>query len=185
MDVIDRKVNDSKRVNSPILFREIQKVNQIWVWLIVAIPVINSWYGAYQQLLLGKPFGDNPDPDWMVFLFLLIFGVLFPLFIYFIKLVTEVRNDGLYVCFYPFHRSFKTFPFETIQNYEIRTYNPIIDYGGWGIRNGSKGKAYTIAGNRGVLFEFADGKKVKKLMVGSRTPEKLSEAVRRVLNSKC
>jgi hypothetical protein len=154
MDFTDRRVNDSKRVSAPVLFREVQKVNQIWVWLIVAIPVINSWYGAYQQLLLGEPFGDNPDPNWMVFLLLLIFGVLFPLFIYFIKLVTEVRKDGLYVWFYPFQHSFKTFPFETIQNYEIRTYNPIIDYGGWGIRHGSKGKAYTITGNRAYFLNL-------------------------------
>jgi hypothetical protein len=36
-----------------------------------------------------------------------------------------------------------------------------------------------MAGNRGVLFEFADGKKVKKLMIGSQIPEKLSEAIRK------
>lgn len=59
MDFRDRKLNGPKRVNSQVLFREVQKMNQIWVWLIIAIPVILSWYGAYQQLLLGKPFGDN------------------------------------------------------------------------------------------------------------------------------
>lgn len=181
MDFTYGKVKDSKQVNSQVLFREVQKMNQIWVWLIIAIPVIFSWYGAYQQLLLGKPFGDNPAPDWMMLLLFLAFGVLFPVFFHSIKLVTEVRKDGLYIRFYPFHRSFKIFPFETIQSYEIRTYNPIIDYGGWGIRYGPKGKAYTTTGNRGLLFEFADGKKVKKLMIGSQTPEKLSEAIRKAV----
>jgi len=180
MDFTDRKVNAPNRMNAvPVLFREVQKMNQMWVWLIVAIPIIISWYGAYQQLLLGKPFGNNPAPDWMILLYFLIFGILFPLFFYSIKLVTEVREDGLSVRFYPFHLSFKTFPFETVRNYEIRTYNPLRDYGGWGIRYGPKGKAYTTAGNRGVLFEFADGKKIKKLMIGSQVPEKLAEAVRR------
>ncbi|MGB9939394.1 DUF6141 family protein [Methanosarcina sp.] len=166
-------------MNAPVLFREVQKMNQMWVWLIVAIPIIISWYGAYQQLLLGKPFGNNPAPDWMILLYFLIFGILFPIFFYSIKLVTEVRKDGLSVRFYPFHLSFKTFPFETVRNYEVRTYNPLRDYGGWGIRYGPKGKAYTTAGNRGVLFEFADGKKIKKLMIGSQIPEKFAEAVRR------
>lgn len=168
-----------KREKDSVLFREVQKMDQIWIWILVAIPVIIFWYGAYQQLLLRRPFGNNPAPDWMMLLLLLIFGILFPLFFYSIKLVTEVREDGLYVRFYPFHFSFKSFPFEIIQSYEVRTYNPIMDYGGWGIRYGLKGKAYNIKGNRGVLFEFSEGKKVKKLMIGSQVPEKLSEAVRR------
>lgn len=179
MDLKYGKVNDPKQVNSQVLFREVQKMNQSWIWLIIAIPVVLSWYGAYQQLLLGKPYGDNPAPDWMMLLLFLVLGILFPVFFYSIKLVTEVRKDGLYIRFYPFHRFFKTFPFETIQNYKVLTYNPIRDYGGWGIRYGPKGKAYTTAGNRGILFEFADGKKVKKLMIGSQVPEKLSEAIRK------
>lgn len=177
-------MNNPKKVNDPALFREVQKMNQIWIWLIIAISIVLSWYGAYQQLLLGKPFGENPAPDWIILLLLLVFGILFPVFFHSIKLVTEVRTDGLYIRFYPFHRSFKTFPFETIQNYDVRTYNPIRDYGGWGIRYGLKGKAYTTAGNRGVLFEFVDGKKVKKLMVGSQVPEKLSEIIKKTIKSK-
>ncbi|AKB57240.1 hypothetical protein MSBR2_0724 [Methanosarcina barkeri 227] len=173
------KMNNPKQTNSQVLFREVQKISQIWVWLIIAIPVVFSWYGAYQQLLLGKPFGNNPAPDWMMFLLLLVFGVLFPVFFYYIKLVTEVRNDGIYVRFYPFHRSFKRFPFESIQNYKALTYNPIRDYGGWGIRYGLKGNAYNMAGNRGVLLEFTDGNKMKKLMIGSQIPEKLAEAIRK------
>lgn len=187
MDSVYRKLNGPKQMSYPkqmssqVLFKEVQKISQIWVWLIIAIPVVLSWYGAYQQLLLGKPFGNNPAPDWMMLLLLLVFGVLFPVYFHYIKMVTEVRKDGLYVRFYPFHRSFKRFPFEIIQNYEVLTYNPIRDYGGWGIRHGFKGNAYNMAGNRGVLFEFADGKKVKKLMIGSQIPEKLSEAIRKAI----
>lgn len=177
MNAVDIKLNGSKKVNDPVLYREVQKMNQIWVWLIVAVSVTFSWYWAYKQLLFGKPFGSNPAPDWMTLISLLISGILLPLFFYSIKLVTEVRKDGLYIRFYPFHLSFQTFPFEIIRNYEIQTYNPFRDYGGWGIRYGLKGKAYNTSGNKGVLFEFADGKKVKKLMVGSQTPEKLSEAI--------
>jgi hypothetical protein len=130
MGFVDRKLNNPtkmsnpKQMNSQVLFREVQKISQIWVWLIIAIPIVLSWYGAYQQLLLGKPFGNNPAPDWMMFLLLLVFGILFPIFFYSIKLVTEVRKDGLCIRFYPFHRSFKRFPFESIQNYKVLTYNP-------------------------------------------------------------
>jgi hypothetical protein len=169
----------TERENSTVIFREVQKMNQLWVRIVIAITVVMTWYGAYQQLLLRKPFGNNPAPDWIMILVFIMFGVLFPVFFRSIKLVTEVRKSGLYVRFYPLHFSFKSIPFETIQSYDVRTYNPLRDYGGWGIRYGSKGKAYTVEGSRGVFFEFLEGGKVKKLMIGSQIPEKLSEAVRR------
>lgn len=171
------------RIRNPVLFREVQKMYQMWIRLVVGVPVVFSWYGAYQQLFLRKPFGNNPAPDWMMLVLLLVLGVLFPLFFYSLKMITEVRKDGLYVRFHPFHFSFRSFPIKTIQSYEVMTYRPIRDYGGWGIRYGLKGIAYNAKGNRGVLFEFAEGSKVKKLMIGSQVPETLSEAVRRAIKT--
>lgn len=169
------------RICNPVLFREVQKMDQLWVRLVVGISVVFSWYGAYQQLILGKPFGNNPAPDWMMFVLLLVFGIVFPLFFHSFKMVTEVRKEGLYIRFYPFHFSFRYFPIKNIQDYEVLTYSPIRDYGGWGIRYGLKGTAYNAKGNRGVHFEFVDEGKVKKLMVGSQIPEKLSEAIDRAI----
>ena len=171
------------RIRNPVLFREVQKMDQAWIRLVVGFPVVFSWYGAYQQLFLRKPFGNNPVPDWMMLALLLVFGVLFPLLFYSLKMITEVRKDGLYVRFHPFNFSFRFFPFKTIQSYEVMTYSPIRDYGGWGIRHGLKGTAYNAKGNRGVLFEFAEGSKVKKLMIGSQIPERLFEAVRRAIKT--
>lgn len=169
------------RISNPILFREVQKMDQLWVKLIVGVTVVISWYGAYQQLLLRKPFGNNPAPDWMMLVLLLVFGIIFPFFFYSIKMITEVRKEALYIRFYPFHFSFISFPIKTIQKYEVLTYNPIRDYGGWGIRYGLKGTAYNAKGNKGVRFEFVERGKVKKLMVGSQTPEKLSAAIDRAI----
>ena len=171
------------RIRNPVLFREVQKMDQLCIRLGVGIPVVFLWYGAYQQLFLRKPFGNNPAPDWMMLVLLLVFGVLFPLFVNSLKMITEVRKDGLYVRFRPFHFSFRFFPIKTIRSYEVRTYRPIRDYGGWGIRYGLKGDAYNAKGNRGVLFEFAEGSKIKKLMIGSQVPEKLSEAVGRAIKT--
>ena len=76
--------------------------------------------------------------------------------------------------FFPFHLSFHKIKLEDLVKYEVRTYNPIRDYGGWGIRWGSKGKAYNVSGNRGVYLEYSDG---KKLLIGSQKPEKFAEAL--------
>ncbi|AAM05462.1 hypothetical protein [Methanosarcina acetivorans] len=61
-------------------------------------------------------------------------------------------------------------------------YRPIRDYGGWGIRYGLKRTAYNAKGNRDVFFEFWEGSKVKKLMIGSQTQKKFSDVVSRAIN---
>ncbi|NVL91956.1 MAG: hypothetical protein HWN71_02845 [Desulfobacterales bacterium] len=54
------------------------------------------------------------------------------------------------------------------------TYNPLKDYGGWGIRYGRGGRAYNVSGNRGVYLELSNG---KSLLIGSLQPEELARAI--------
>lgn len=64
---------------------------------------------------------------------------------------------------------------DSIRHSEVRTYSPLKEYGGWGIRYGSNGKAYNVSGNQGVQLEFRDG---KRLLVGSQLPLELLNALR-------
>lgn len=89
-----------------------------------------------------------------------------------IKLVTAVTQDGLFVQFFPLRR--KAIDLTQLQHCEPCTYNPLFDYGGWGIRKTLKGNAYSISGNRGVQLEFAAG---KPLLIGSQRPEELAQAI--------
>lgn len=83
------------------------------------------WYGFIQQVILGVPFGDNPAPDVMVIIFWLVFGNIFPvLMLGMLKLITEVRDDGLYIRFIPLHFHYKLFLFKDIRNYQSITYSP-------------------------------------------------------------
>ncbi len=61
-----------------------------------------------------------------------------------------------------------------LKGYEVLTYSPIKDYGGWGIRYGRGGKAYNVRGNRGVQLQLANG---QRLLIGSQRPEELSNAL--------
>lgn len=159
---------------STVLFREVQRFDQWWLWLLVLVATSMVWYGAIQQLILGKAFGDNPTSDIGMSILLILFGILLPLFMYSLKLRTEVRQDGLYVRFYPFHLSFRHYPYTNINIYRVRKYSPIREYGGWGIRYGRKGMAYNVRGNRGVELEFNDG---KSLLIGSQEPEELERYI--------
>ena len=160
--------------NSSLFNREIQYFRQPWLWiLILAISAIALW-GMIQQLFLGKPFGNNPAPDTILIIIAVIFGFGFPYTFYKMNLTIEVRSDGIYYRFFPFHLSFHKIKLEDLVKYEVRTYSPIRDYGGWGIRWGSKGKAYNVSGNRGINLEYSNG---KQLLIGSQKPEELAEAL--------
>jgi hypothetical protein len=99
--------------------------------------------------------------------------------LYYSKLVTEVRYDGVYIRYTPFHRSFRCLPFSEIESYEARTYSPIAEYGGWGIRWGWKGGnrniAYNVSGNKGVQLVLKDG---RRILIGSQKPEELVAAIK-------
>ena len=50
------------------------------------------------------------------------------------KLTTEVKRSGLYIQYFPFHLSPQRIPLEHVIQFEIKTYRPNRDYGGYGIR---------------------------------------------------
>lgn len=92
------------------------------------------------------------------------------------RLETQVRSDGLYVRFFPFHLHFKRFGAEDLSECFARKYRPIVEYGGWGIRYGWKGgRAYNVSGSEGVQLVFNNG---KRLLIGSKEANGLEAAIR-------
>ena len=55
-----------------------------------------------------------------------------------------------------------------------RTYRPIHEYNGWGIRYGLGGMAYNVRGDRGVQLVLKDGRRV---LIGSQRAEALAKAI--------
>ncbi len=155
-----------------IHFREEQRFRQLWLLAMMGVPALLIFYGAYRQLALGRPWGNNPMPD--VGLALFLAGYLLFLFWFLgLKLVTEVRDQELYIKFVRLWRA-RRIPLDQIRQATALTYSPILDYGGWGIRWGRNGMAYNVSGDRGVLLELASGKKV---LVGSQRAEDLARAI--------
>jgi hypothetical protein len=163
------------------LYRETQHFRQLWLWVLVLFISLLSLYGLVQQLFLGTPLGNNPAPDTVLVIIAVVFGLMLPVFLYKTNLTTEVHSDGLYIRFFPFHLSFHRIALEDIKEFEARTYRPLRDYGGWGIRYGRQGKAYNVSGNRGVQLVLSDG---KQLLIGSQKPDELAEALSLALGNR-
>ena len=150
-------------------------MNQVW-WIMVLVYGVAAltWWGFIQQIILGQPWGSNPASDWMMWLIWLAIGIGLPVFFNWIELAVEVSQDGVRIRYLPFTN--RLIPLSNIISLEVRTYKPIREYGGWGIRGFSSSRkiAYNVKGNRGVELTLHDGRLV---MIGSQRSEELAQAI--------
>lgn len=153
-------------------FREVQRFRQWWLWAILLAPVPLLAYLVYKQLILGRPWGNHPVPD-CVLIFICANYALPCLWMYSTRLETEVHDDELVVRFRLMWPR-KRIPLKDIVRCEARTYSPIREYGGWGVRWGKSGRAFNVSGDRGVQLVLSSG---KRLLIGSQQAEALAAAI--------
>lgn len=165
----------------PIEFYETQRFRQWWMWLImIGVNVIFLW-GCVQQLLLQKPFGDNPAGNMELIIvtsvILLVTALLFA-----VRLRTYINAEGVYVRFSPLQFRAKFYDWNNIQVAYVRKYNPITEFGGWGYKvRMNAGRVYSMSGNRGLQLVLMNGKKV---LIGTRQPEQLSDILTKLGKTK-
>ncbi len=169
------------------MFREVQRFTVWWLWLILigafAVSVLPLWYGTWSQLTTGVPWGNNPAGDTILLVttlaVTLLMGGLVILFAL-ARLETEITSVDVAFRFFPFFRKWKRISREEILRFEAGKYNPIADYGGWGVRQGfgKKGKAYNVSGNLGLTLYLVNG---KKLLIGTRRVQAISYAMEKMM----
>jgi hypothetical protein len=159
---------------SKLLFKETQRFNQKWIIILVSIPLVITLWGIVQQVILGEPFGNNPAPDWGLWLSLLV-PVLIVGFIFSLTLHTRIDRNGIYYRFAPVHRNERWIKWSEVKDAYVRKYRPIKEYGGWGFRSGGRsGKALNTSGNMGLQIVFKDG---KRLLLGTNKPRELERVL--------
>lgn len=160
-------------MEATILYQETQRIRQWWLWLFLCSLDGLMVVALIKQFIFNQPFGQNPLSNTGL-VFLTLFITLFTLFFVIMKLETIISQDGIYVRFFPFHRHFKHYPWSSLCNVYVRSYAPLADYGGWGIKFGPGGKAYNVSGKTGVQLEFKDK---SKLLIGTAKPQQLKAAL--------
>lgn len=172
--------------DNPIcLFREVQYSRQWWLCAVIlgsAIVTIGVIGAALFGLLpahgtdADRPLSDVALMAAFALVVVLEFGVCWLFFAS--HMVTEVRPDGLYIRYFPFHRRFRQIRLTGTGNVAAVKYSPLGDYGGWGIRGSAKARAYNPTGDRGVRIDYDDGSHV---LIGSGKPEELLSAINMIL----
>jgi hypothetical protein len=162
-----------------ILFTEVQRQNQKWIWFLLIILTGTLFFGSIQQIVFNRPFGTHPIPDWG---YLPFFGVLFLASYLLIgsRLYTEISHDKILFQFKPFHRKARVIYWEEVSRCYVRLYSPLKEFGGWGIRiafNRKTGKAYNISGNIGIQIELKNG---GKILLGTRKGNEVQKVLKSI-----
>ncbi len=174
---MDRSASTSELGKTPALFREEQHFNQWWLWVLVIAPAGLSWWPFVEQVIGGHPVGQNPGPDWLIWIIWILIGLGLPILFGYAALIVEVSGEGIRINYRPFVR--RTIVLSEIATVEARKYNAVKEYGGWGIKGWSKAKmAYNVSGSHGAEVTLRDGRSV---MIGSRRADELAAAVKSLL----
>ncbi|HEY6203606.1 MAG TPA: hypothetical protein VI056_11250 [Candidatus Limnocylindria bacterium] len=91
------------------------------------------------------------------------------------SLETTVDREAITVAFH-FLWPKRRIPLSDVRKGEATKYSPLLDYGGYGVRLGFHGRAWSVSGDEGVLVEANDGSHV---MIGSQRPKELEAAIER------
>lgn len=150
-------------------FIEIQQFRQSWLLALVLVPCISALIYIGFKVFRNWPMSGT---NMLIYGAIILALALVPIFMLAMKMVTEVKNDAIHIRFFPFKK--EAIPFSEIAKCDARQYSPIKEYGGWGIRYGTKGMAYNVSGDRGVQLELTNG---KRLLIGSQRSEELGKII--------
>lgn len=146
------------------IFKEQQRFTQLWLIVLIAVSTI------VPVAIILKEADDFSTPQLFTTLAIVLIA---PALIFCFKLTTRIDEKGIHYQFFPFHFKFKTIAWNDIKNAYVRTYDPIGEYGGWGIKGGffwnkSKGTCVNVSGDIGIQLELKNG---KKLLIGTQKEE--------------
>jgi hypothetical protein len=150
-------------------FHEEQTFSPWLVWGIAAVFGIPAAFALIESWLHVGLIGPS-------LVSLLIFVPIVLVF-FLARLVVDVDRDEIRVSFH-FLWPRRRIPVTKIARARATEYNPLLDYGGWGVRLSWKGWAFNTGGAEGALVETSDGKRV---MIGSRRPKDLEAAIARAV----
>ena len=95
---------------------------------------------------------------------------------------TRVLNDRVVVGFGLIRLIRFSFRLDDISRVEAKTYSPMWEYGGWGIRGFGSKRALNMRGNRGVeLILNEPGRRPRSMMIGSQHAEDLEMAINQAI----
>lgn len=171
-----------------LIFSEEQSFRQSFVpWIMLASILVMllgfgvSWYHEFQP---GN-YPNQAERHALIWSSLIAFVVMTAVFLFILsrKLITEIWTDGIRIKFMPFIRKTKYVGISEIVSAEVTKYNPIIEFGGWGVRKKlfSRKTAYNVSGRVGLRVHLKDG---RQIVIGTQKENEIRRAVEKMMQNR-
>lgn len=164
-----------------IIFKEQQRFSNWILWLLLISMAVGVWFWFVASIILSTGVSTGMEesitPAWFVVLVWIIVGIVIPLFVFILRFDLQIEDGEIKFQYFPFHIKPKRLSIKEIQNYKIVRFDPLGDYGGWGIRKKANTIGYITASGRGVIV-LLDGE--MQLTFGSDQPKELYLAIDKV-----
>ena len=150
-------------MNNPPVFAERQWLLRHW-WPLLLLPMLV----VPLVLWLAPKHGSQP-PGWVFAFIGLTMGLV-------ATLVLEVRLDasGAHYRLRPLQWRWRHIAWSEVARAYLRRYDPLGEYGGWGIKGTSQNRAYNIANDEGIQLELHNG---RRILLGTQQPAAAQAAV--------
>ena len=153
-------------------FIDVQSKKPLIAYIVFVPIIILMIWAIVQQVILGKPFGENPASDLgLIAIAGLVFitaGLLLS-----IRLNLQVNEEGIKFRLFPLSKA-QFVSADSLSVAEVIRYKPFRHFGGWGLRWGKYGTAYTLSGSYGLRLETKRG---RKILIGTQKPKELQAAL--------
>lgn len=128
-------------------------------------------------LIMKEYFSNKGTMTTNEFVLTTISILFFTSIVFMFKLNTRIDELGIHYRFFPFHRKLRTISWNEISKAYIRNYDPIGEYGGWGIKAGwgrKHGTAVNVSGDIGIQLILTNG---KKILIGTNKKEEAKKVI--------
>src|SRR5690606_3105911 len=118
------------------------------------------------------------EKEFIISTITLTIGVLLFFLFKFSNLVLRIDRHIIKYKFPPFFRNFKTINIDNYVRLEVLSYDPILMFGGWGIRTNKKAKCYSTSGMFALKIKRPNS---KDIYIGTNKPEDLKKIIEQIM----
>jgi len=148
------------------IYRESQSFTTWWLVLLFLGLIAMEGYDSYRYFIEQGSWHFSSG----IYIILILAVAMFVM-----RLHTTIDEDGVEITFIPFAYK-KRWLWDEIGESYLRTYG-LMDFGGWGYRLSSEGKAYNTKGKHGLQLVLKNG---SRIMIGTQKPEEIEQFLKKL-----
>lgn len=159
---------ESAAAPPPPVFTERQTLLRHW-WGLLLLALVPALLPGIVWLA-DSPTASSPTAAWLApLLAVVVMGLVLS-----IRLETRLDAAGVHYRFWPLQLTARHQPWAAISRAYVRPYDPLGEYGGWGLKGTRRHRALNVAGGEGIQLELADG---TRLLLGTQRPTEARQAL--------